>query len=355
MANNETDNDELDSIIGFDALYESMLKCKKNVMWKDSVAYYYLHGIEETIKLSDKLRAGTYKARPPKHFKILSPKERDIVSITFRDRVYQRSLNDNVLYPKLTNSFIYDNMACQKFKGTDTARDRLYDFMRGYYINHGSNQGYVLRCDIRGYYPNMSHDVAEKTFRRRLPGFAYDRSKAILDHQYTDDVGYNPGSQMIQLAGISVLSGLDHYIKEELHIKYYIRYMDDFILIHEDKQYLEECRQKIAKFLESLHFEFSEKKTFICTLDQGIDFLGFTYKLTETGKVLMLIKSENVKAYRKKLYRMVQLSRGGVMSKEHVDSCYQAWKAHATHGNSYKLLQNMDQYYESLWKECEKS
>ena len=117
----DTDNSFLESVISFDSLYESMWKCKRGVIWKDSVASYCLNGIERTLKLSKDLHNGKYKARPPIHFKITSPKPREIASITFRDRVFQRSLNDNVVYPIMSNSFIYDNFACQKGKGTDAA------------------------------------------------------------------------------------------------------------------------------------------------------------------------------------------------------------------------------------------
>lgn len=101
-----------ESVIGFDALYESMMRCKQGVIWKDSVAAYYHRAIERTEKLCADLHNETYKAAPPKHFTITSPKPREIASIAFRDRVYQRSLNDNVVYPVMTNGFIYDNAAC---------------------------------------------------------------------------------------------------------------------------------------------------------------------------------------------------------------------------------------------------
>ena len=69
----------------------------------------------------------------------------------------------------------------------------------------------------------------------------------VLDGQYEGDTGYNPGSQMIQIAGIAFLDEVDHYIKERLRIKHYIRYMDDFILIHKDKEYLRQCQEAIAE------------------------------------------------------------------------------------------------------------
>jgi hypothetical protein len=340
-------NDE--EIIGFDALYESMYKCKKGVGWKDSVAHYYLNGIEETLKLEQKLKDGTYIASKPAHFKITSPKPRDIISISFRDRVYQRSLNDNALYPIMSKRFIHDNAACQKGKGTDFARERLICFLQKFYRKHGKN-GYILQCDIHGYYPNMRHETAETVFRDNLEDYIFERAKVVLNNQYSGEVGYNPGSQMIQIAGISVLDKLDHFIKERLHIKYYIRYMDDFILIHESKEYLEYCQKQIREKLTEIGFEFNEKKTKIRPIEKGLLFLGFKFILTDTGKVLMFLNPNNVKHERKKLRRLVCKAKKGFITKEKVDQCYQGWRNHASKGNSFTLLRRMDKYYKDLWR-----
>lgn len=343
-------NDE--EIIGYDALYESMRKCQRGVIWKDSVAHFVLNGPEEVMKLEAELKSGEYRPRNPKQFVVNSPKRREISSIPFRDRVYQRSLNDKVLYPVMTRSFIYDNWACQKGKGTDHARERLKEFLRSFYRKHGTD-GYFAQFDIHGYYPNMDHAYIENMFREKLEPSVFRRVQEVLRHQYPGDKGYNPGSQMIQIAGISALNPLDHYIKEQLHIRLYIRYMDDFILIHEDRSYLEECMKKIIRKLEECRFEVNPKKTRIFPINEGIMFLGFQYRLTETGKVLMFINPKNVKAKRKNLRRLVAKSKKGLIPKESVDESFRAWKDHASKGNSFKLLQKMDEYYKSLWEEEE--
>lgn len=343
-------NDE--EIIGYEALYESMEKCRLGVLWKDSVAHFVLNAPEEVLKLERELKTGTYKPRQPKNFTITFPKRREISSIPFRDRVYQRSLNDNVLYPVMTKSFIFDNWACQKGKGTDRARDRLKEFLRKFYRHHGT-AGYVAQFDIHGYYPNMDHGYIEGMFRKKLDPSSFQRVLDVLHHQYPGDKGYNPGSQMIQIAGISALDGLDHFIKEQLHIHLYIRYMDDFLLIHEDKEFLTECREKIIRKLEGYGFEINEKKTRVFPIRDGIIFLGFEFRLTETGKVLLFVSPQNVKAKRKNLRRLVARSKKGLLPKSSVDMSYASWRDHASKGNSYKLLQKMDEYYKSLWEEEE--
>ena len=338
-----------ETVIGFEPLYESMNKCRKGVLWKDSTASFYMNGIERCMKLSEQLHDGTYSPRPPVKFTITSPKPRDIASITFRDRVYQRSLNDNAVYPVMSNSFIYDNYACQKGKGTDAARNRLKEFLHKYFRKFG-NHGYVSQFDIHGYYPTMNHAMTEETFKKKLDPEIYGMVVDILHGQYEGESGYNPGSQLIQIAGISVLDGFDHYCKEQLRAKFYIRYMDDFLMISNDKAYLEDCQTKAVEYLHGLCFEINEKKTRIYPLKDGIDFLGFQYQLTDTGKVLMFVRPINVKRERLKLRRLVKRSQKGLIPREKVNESYAAWRNHASKGNSYKLLQRMDSFYQNLWR-----
>lgn len=159
------------------------------------------------------------------------------------------------------------------------------------------------------------------------------------------------GSQITQLAQLSVLSGMDHHIKEKLSIKHYIRYMDDFHLIHQDKEYLKHCLSEIEDIVQDLGLNLNKKKTHIYPLRQGIKFLGFRFLLSDTGKIIRLLRKENVSHERRKLKRMCDLVKEGKMTKAHVDECYNSWKAHASKGNTYKLLQNMDRFYKTLWKE----
>ncbi|MBR3631945.1 MAG: hypothetical protein IKN49_02620 [Elusimicrobiaceae bacterium] len=336
-------------VIDYDNLYNSGLKCKKGVIWKPSVSSFILNQIERTNQLCDELEAGTYKSLAPKPIKITHPKPRDGLCISFRDRVYQRSLNDNALYPMITNAFIYDNAACQKGKGTDFARGRIKKFLWNYFCNYGP-EGYVLHIDIKGYYPSMRHDVVKNKFAKMVPDDIYGMAAKILDTQYSGTVGYNPGSQMVQIAGIGVLDDVDHFCKEQLHIKYYLRYMDDTIIIHNDKNTLKNWLEIIGKQLNNLGFEININKTKIYPLCRGFLFLGFTFRLTETGKVVLSIDGQNVKAEKRKLKRLVNKARKGTLTKAKVYECYNAWKAHASVGNSNKLIQRMDSYFKNLWR-----
>ena len=339
---------EKEDVIGIDALYESLNKCARGVKWKGTVAHYRHYWLDEIPRLSEQLFNGTYKEHRAKFFTITEPKQREIMSIHFRDRVYQRSLNDVAIYPQVTKSFIADNFACQKGKGTSSARDRLKEFLHRYFRKYGAD-GYVLKIDIKGYYPNMDHEYAETMFKKYLDDETYQMAISVLGH-LPGEIGYNPGSQIVQIVGITALDGVDHYIKERLRIKYYIRYMDDFIAIHQSKEYLEDCLAKIKQQLKDRRMEINESKTFIQSIRKPVTFLGFQYQLTETGKVVILADPKKVKHERKKISRMVALVKKGEMTKREVDRHFKAYKVSIRYGNSHKLIERLNRWYETLWE-----
>lgn len=342
--------------VTFDALYESMWKCRRGKLWKASVARYVLHGIDETLKLEEQIKAGKYLPRKPHTFTLTYPKERPCSSTHIRDRIVQRSLNDNVIYPAMTRSFIWDNMACQQGKGTTMAMDRLDRFLHRYYINNkNSNEGWVLQCDVEGYYRNMPHVKARECFARKLDGKTLDNAMAWLQRQYPYDTGFEPGSQMVQILGISLLDPMDHAAKEKLRAKIYERYMDDFIVVSSSYTFLEEARKLFSEELSAVGLWLHERKTRIYPLRDGIKMLGFTFRLTDSGKVLRIIDPKNVKHERKKLRRMSALVKAGKMARDKFDECFCSWKAHANMGNSYRLIQSMDGYVKSLFAEDTKN
>ena len=108
--------------------------------------------------------------------------------------------------------------------------------------------------------------------------------------------------------------------------------------------------QEIDKHLRVMGFEFNPKKTHVYSVGKCIPFLGFNFKLDDKGKVIMLLKSDNVKRERKKLQRLVNKCKRGEITKEKVNVCYAGWRVHAEKGDSTHLLDRMDKYYKDLWK-----
>ena len=341
---------ELNGVVGFLALMESARKCRRGVMWKDSVASYMLNLPERTLAMSRKLQDGTFKCGKTREFDITRPKRRTIVSVGFADRVFQRSLNDNSIYPRMVRGFIKDNAACQEDKGTDYARERLKEFMRRHYRRHGPN-GWVCQMDVAGYYPNMRHEVAEDAFSRKLPPEIMAMARAVMRNQYPGEVGYNPGSQMIQIAGISVLDPLDHMAKDLMGIRNYIRYMDDAVAILPTREEAERAMAAFGDTLHTLGFELNPKKSRVYPLRDGIEFLGFDFHLTDTGKALMFVKPSNVKEMHRRIRRMARLAQAGKMYRSEVDGSYQGWRDHASKGDSFGLIRRSDAWYKGLWKE----
>jgi hypothetical protein len=337
-----------EEIIGEDALFNSMEKCSKGVKWKGTVAYYRHHWPDEIGKLSKELHDGTYKERRAKFFTVTEPKTREIMSINFRDRIYQRSLNDTAIYPQVAAHFIDDNFACQKDKGTDAAREKLAKYMRAYFQKNGL-EGYALKIDIKGYYPNMDHAFAESMLEGYVDSTTFEMAQEILDH-LPGEVGYNPGSPIVQIVGITALDKIDHYIKDVLKIDYYVRYMDDFVLLHHDRAYLEMCLIEIRRMLHEQKMEINAKKTTIIPITAPVKFLGFIYRFSSSGKLIILADPEKIKHERKKIVRMVALVRKGELTKYDVDRHFKAYKASVRYGNSHNLLHRLNVWYESLWE-----
>lgn len=296
----------LEYALSAEGLYEALQKCVHGTNWKVSVASFELNSMKRCIDLSEKLTSGTYIPRPLKTFDITRPKRRTCTSIGIYDRVYQRSLNDNIVYPKVVRHLIRENCACQKGKGTDFARNLLKrNLFRLNYNQPEEKSGYALCVDISKYYPSMRHDVVLDMFKKYLLPEEFDHVRKIIEYQYPGDVSFTPGSQLIQIAGIAVLNDIDHKIKEHLKIKYYERYMDDFILIHESKDYLRQCLDYISCELNKIGFKLNRSKTQIIDVyKHGVPFLGFMFQLHPSGKIDVRIKSSKFKEQKRRCRRL---------------------------------------------------
>ena len=346
---NSMKHNYFDEAMSYGNLRRALLRCCRNIRWKDSVVGYELHAPQNTHKRAEEIRSGKYKVSPYQHFTIWEPKKRDIVATRIADRQVQMALCETGLYQDLTEHFIYDNCACQKGKGTDFALKRLKVHMLRYYREHGK-EGWVLKCDVHHFFPSTRHDVAKEAAAKRISDPQALKMVCEIIDSFDGDEGIGLGSQISQLIELSVLDDIDHIIKERLRVKHYIRYMDDFLIISHDKEYLASCKEQMEEFLTCiLQFEMNPKKTRIYSLHDGIDFLGFHYSLTGTGKVIKIVRSENVKRERRKLRRLVAKSKRGGLPREKVDESYAAWRNHASKGNSYNLLKRMDAYYQDLW------
>lgn len=334
-------------VIDFNSLYQSYTEARKGKRWKYAVCKYEVNVLENLMFVHFMLSANKYRLSPYNCFIVKEPKERLIMYNSFRDKIVQHSLCDNVLEPYLSKTFIYDNYASQKGKGTHFGLDRLKYFMSRYYRQNGAD-GWVLKCDIRKYFYSINHDVLKEQLRRLIK----DRDvlwllDMIIDS--TEGPGIPIGNHTSQWFAVLYLSGMDHMIKERLGIKMYGRYMDDFYLIHPDKDYLRYCLEEIKKYLVPLGLELNQK-TAIFPLTQGIDFLGFRTYLTDTGKVVRKVRRESKNRIRRKLKKYRHLLDEGRIDFETILQSYSSWTGHAEHGNSYHLIRKTDDLFFNLFK-----
>ena len=251
---------------------------------------------------------------------------------------------------------------------------RLEEFMRSYYFTRKANaererraaglpppgpeevrhysDGWVLKCDISKYFYSIQHEPLKQMTRKYIkdPDILW-LVDLIVDS--TENPGIPIGNQTSQWFAVMYLSGMDHFIKEKLGIRYYGRYMDDFYLIHEDKAYLQYCRGEIEQYVARLGLRMN-KKTNIFPLRNGIDFLGFRTYLTESGKIIRKVRRSSKCNAQRKLKKQRGLLDREKISLSDIEQSYGSWRSHAVKGNCYHLIQKTDSLFQNLFKESEK-
>ena len=341
----------IESVIGTEALFKSALKCCRGVMRKHSTQFYLLNIIEKTVALSRDLKTGKYKEGKTHIVPIEYPKPRTALSITFRDRVFQRSLNDVALYPQVARTLIYQNFACQKGKGTDAARKYYKRLLHNCWLEWRTNDFFIVEFDIKGYYDSMRHEIVDGVFSKRCDSWTASVASKTLSNQYKGDIGYNPGSQMVQIAGISYIDDFDHFVKRNIERKRYLHYMDDGRIIVRTE---DEARKVIDVFSEELKkvgLTLHQKKTRIVPAKKGGVFIGFLYRVTDSGKVLMFRDPDKVKDLRRRYRRFANKIKAGFATIEELENSYKCARACMEKGNSARLLKRMDSYIEKIREE----
>ena len=280
---------------------------------------------------------------------VYEPKQREICCTQIRDRQAQHCICDNYLYDELCRSFIYDNFACQKGKGNHLFIKRLKEHLRQYYVeNNRNNEGYVLTCDIKKFFNNIPHDYAKQAIRKRVKMPEVVAFVDMVIDSYEGDVGFYPGSQVIQLVALAVLDDFDHCIKEELRIKHYMRYNDDFVLIHKDKKYLRYCQKKIEQELGKIGLNLNPKKTKIVPLSKGFKMLHWRFTLKKTGKIILYVEKSKISRQRKKLKKMAERVKNGEIPFSDIEDNMRSWEDNMRQGCTYHVIRKMRRYVKEL-------
>lgn len=352
----------------FDVLYEAYKAARRGKRSKYSEAQYEANALQLTERLSYILRSGKYRPSKFEVFYVREPKLRLVQAPAFVDKVVQHALVDNILYEAITHSFIQDNYASQIGKGTHYGLSRLKEAMLSYFRHRkGMDEemrrknglppkpkdewdyadGWVLKCDVRKFFASIDHDLVKAKLRERVDD---DRIYDLMCLYIDSTSGLPLGYQTSQLLALLFLDDFDHFVKERLRIKYYGRYMDDFFLIHEDKEHLRRCLKEIRAYLGELHLELNEK-TAIFPLRNGIDFLGFHTYLLDTGKVVMKLRRSSIQRMNARLKMWAKSYPKGEVSKDKIATSFKAWNAHAAHGNTYTLRMKYKKRVEKIIKE----
>ena len=357
-----------DELCDFGVLYDAYKSARKCKRHKESEARYESHILECTARLKYLLKSRTYKPQKFNTFYVYEPKVRLVQAPAFVDKVVQHALVDNVLYEAITKSFIYDNYASQIGKGFHLAQKRLKRAMLSYFrTRKGRDEevrraegipykpmkewdyadGWVLKCDVRKFFASIDHDIAKEKLRKKVE----DDDIYNLMCTYIDTTDGLPlGYQTSQLLALLYLDEFDHFVKEKLRVKYYGRYMDDFYLIHEDKEYLKYCLKEIRKFMVGLKLELNEK-TAIFPLRNGIDFCGFHTYLTETGKVITKLRSSSKQKMNRRIKKWRKAFEAGDMDKEQITAGFMGWHGHVMHGDTHELIGKYKKRVEGIIQE----
>jgi len=342
--------DCFENIISCKALVLAAKQSRKTVGWKASVQRYFMNLIRNTLDLKEKLEKGQDVTMGFICFTICDRgKTRHIRSVHFKERVVQRSLCDNALVPMLGNSLIYDNGASLESRGIHFAIRRLRTHLSRYYRANGfSNDGYILSIDFTGYFDNILHEPLYTLLRRHFK----DERLIKLCEDFIRPFGKKSvgiGSQVSQILAVSYPNDIDHFIKQELGIKYYARYMDDSYLIHRDKEYLQHCLDVLTEKYSALGIKLNAKKTQIIKLSHGFTFLKARCFLTESGAVVMKPYRKSISRMRRKMKKFRKMVDAQTMTLDDVLCAYNSWRGYIKGFDSYHAVKSMDKLFHSLF------
>lgn len=372
-------------MIDANILYKAYLASIKGSKWKESSQKFMLDFLQKIFLLQDMLQKQTYYPSYENTFILHERgKVRHITCIQPSDRIVRHALCDDVLMPEIIKRLIYDNGSSIKGKGLGFSRNRFDIHIHEYCQKHKSNKGYILFGDFSKFYDNIDHKIAKQQLEDLYPNDEYLEwilniifKNFQIDVSYMSDEEYskclstifnkleynkiptelktgekwmeksiNIGDQISQVIGIYYPNQIDTYVKTVRSQHYYGRYMDDFYIISESKEKLEDLLFNIEKIATSLKIFLNKKKTCIVKLDNPFTYLQLRYYVTPSGHITKRLNSDRVKAMRKKL-RALSISNVELNS---IQEMFRSWM-----GSYYKLLPNQTRLelitlFEELYK-----
>lgn len=318
-------------ITDLDNIHLAYRHARKGKNWQDTIKLFEINTEQNIERIQQSLLDRTFTTSEYETFVIYEPKKRTIYKLPFDpDRIVQHALM-NAIEPIWDNLFIYDSYSCRKGKGIHAGSRRTMEFIRKVGMD-----GYCLKMDVSKFYPSINHDILYEIIKRKIR--CRDTLWLIKDIIYSLEGGYNVpvGNYTSQWFGNLYLNELDQFVKHVLKVKQYIRYCDDFIFLHPDKQYLNEISNAIPTFLnEKLDLKLSKNQLF--PVSQGIDFLGYRHFL---GYVLL--RKSSAKRVKKRVKGLPLLLHNGQISELQFQSSIASTQGWLRWCNSYNFAQSLD-------------
>ncbi len=327
-------------------LWLAYRRSRRGKRFQINVAGFEYNLEQNLAELHRELTEQTYKPGWYTNFYITEPKKRKISAAPFRDRVVHHAIC-NVIEPVFEKAFIYDTYACRKEKGTHKAILRFSEYSR--------KNKYALKCDIKKYFPSIDHQILKGLIRRKI---ACKQTLWLIDkiidnsNPQEEALEYYPGDDLFtpgeRRKGIPIgnltsqffaniyLNGLDHYAKETLFCRSYIRYCDDFVLLSDDKRQLGTWKKEIVCYLQDLRLKLHENKSQAFPVNAGVTFLGLrvfpSYRRLAKNNLIMALR---------RLKRLKKALAKGEVSMENCKNSIMAWFGHARWADTYKLRQKI--------------
>lgn len=353
--------DIFEEIYDFDELCEAHRHARKGKRYRSDVLRFTSRLEENLIELSNELQWETYRVGAYRRFYVHEPKLRLVMALQYRDRIVQWAIYRK-LNPFYDRLFIEDSYACRIGKGSHKAADKLQYWLRQ--AERKPGKWYYLKLDISKYFYRVDHAILQRILSRRIKDerllrllntiinsedtcFGLPAGMAPEDcsaEMWLWDVGMPIGNLTSQLFANIYLNELDQYAKHTLHIKRYIRYMDDIVIFSDSKKELAEIREQIEEFLfTELHLSLN-KKTTIRPIALGIDFVG--YHMWATHRKL---KKQTARRIIRHVTNMCEMIAKGELSKETFDRAAASYNGIFRYCNSYGLRRELNRIYKERY------
>ena len=269
---------EYKNLISIENIFQAWNEFKKEKRKKKDVQVFERNLEDNLFDLYLRLINKDYQHGKYKSFYVYDPKRRYIHKACVSDRIIHHLLY-KYIYGLFDRNFIYDSYSCRLKKGTHRGVKRLAFFIRKVSKNY-TGYCWALKCDIKKFFATVDQEILLNLLKKKIEDVGvFCLLKEIVesfDSQFGQGKGIPLGNLTSQIFANIYMNELDQFIKHKLNIKYYLRYVDDFVILSENKNYLEDLICKINHFLESnLKLSLNENKVIIGKYTQGIDFLGY--------------------------------------------------------------------------------